>query len=84
MAPTGISRADMRRYNREYQARRRGSDSYKSQAEDACVMLAMEAGEITEMQAADMIGVDVVTMRGRRQDMIKRGINLAKQLNKKD
>ena len=78
--PTGLDTTDRQRYMREYQARRRGTKrSYKSEADSACVLLAWEAGEITEGVAAKLLGIDRVSARERKQCMIMRGVQLSRQ-----
>lgn len=51
--------------------------STKSEAEFACVLLAWEAGEICEMRAAEIMGIDLVTARERKNLMIEEGKRLA-------
>lgn len=76
--PTGLSRADRKRYMRDYQARRRGSVSYKTQAEDAAVLVALAAGEITTSCAATCLGVDIVEVRKRLADATKAGVAIVR------
>lgn len=47
-------------------------------ADAACILLAWEAGELSEGQAAKLLGLDRVSARARRQDMIKQGADLAR------
>ena len=76
---TGIDTTDKTRYMREYQAQRRGTKrSLKSEADSACILLAWEAGKISEGQAAKLMGVDRVTARDRKITMINQGIALAR------
>lgn len=56
-----------RRYYREYNARRRGTTSYKSLAEDAAVYVAYAACELSEAQACLLLGLDVIDFRERCQ-----------------
>lgn len=42
-----------------------------------CILLAVEAGEITEMRAARMLATDLVTMRGWKLTAIEQGRRLA-------
>lgn len=60
---TGIATFDKRRYQREYHAHARGQVSYKSLAEDAGILCAVAAGEVTEAAAAAVLGTDIVGVR---------------------
>lgn len=61
----GTAKTDRARYMRSYQAMRRGSVSYKTLAEDAAVLIAYAAGEVSEGRAAKSLGVDRLELRGR-------------------
>lgn len=64
---------DRTRYHRAYMARRRGSVSYKTLAEDAAVLLAVAAGEVTEGRGASTLSLDRVELRKRVNEMIVAG-----------
>lgn len=71
------------RRNRLYQAKHRGSRrSYKTELENIRVLLAWEAAELSEGQAAEAIGVDRVTLRVMRDGCIAHGLMLAQSLRK--
>jgi len=62
------------RYNRRAVRKHRGSRrSYLTEAEDALIILAWQAGELSEGQAARALGLDRVTARDRRIAAIERG-----------
>lgn len=62
---------------REYQAARRGSRSYKSEAEDSAVLVALAMGEISEGKAARALGLDRVSVRDRLQILLREGCERA-------
>ena len=69
------------RYNRHAQQKHRGSRRcYRTEAEDALILLAWEAGELSEGQAAKALGVDRVTARDRRLSAVERGHNIGHAL----
>lgn len=68
---------ELARYMREYQAKRRGSVSYKSAAEDASVLIAFALGLISEGRAAKAIYTDRVSLRGKLEDMVRDGCKRA-------
>jgi hypothetical protein len=71
------------RSDRLYQQKHRGSKtSPVTDLEDALVVLAWEAGELSEGQAAAALGVDRLGARLRREALLARGITLAYELKK--
>jgi predicted ArsR family transcriptional regulator len=71
------------RADRASQRKKRGSKtSPVTDLEDALVVLAWEAGELTEGQAAAALGVDRLGARLRREALLARGITLAYELKK--
>ena len=69
------------RKDRSYQVKHRGSRrSYRTEAEDALILLAWEAGELSEGQASKALWVDRVTARDRKIAAIERGRVLGKTL----
>lgn len=58
------------RQMREYMARRRGTTSYKSVAEDAPVLVAFAAGEISTVRAAQLLGCNKAELRRRFNAMV--------------
>lgn len=79
--PTGLDTADPRRYMRAYMARRRKSKSWKTFAEDAAVLCALAAGEVTTSAAAKVLGLDIVGVRERLAEFVAVGIRqVGKQL----
>ncbi len=64
---------------RAYMARRRGTKrSYKSEVEDAAVLIAWAAGELSEGVASRTLGLDRVTTRERLQALVAAGVDRAK------
>lgn len=62
---------------RHYMAQRRGTKRcLKTEADAACVLLAWEAGEITEGRAAKLLKTDRVSLRGLRLKMIEQGTKM--------
>ncbi len=76
--------AEQTRYMREYQAKRRGSTSFKSIAEDASVVVAFALGLISEGRACKTIGTDRLSFREKLDDMAKAGCQLANVLRSYD
>ena len=74
MKPTGLSTNDMKRYMRAYQANRRKSVSHKTMAEDASILTALAAGEITVACAAKVLGCDIVAVRERLKQAVSLGV----------
>lgn len=74
------SPAKRRRDRLSQQRHRGGKHSPLTQAENASILLALEAGELTEGQAAKALGVDRVSCRLLREEAIGRGIALAAAL----
>ena len=69
------------RYNRLAKAKQRGSKkSYVTQFEDAKIILAWEAENLTEGQAAKALQMDRVSMRILREELINAGGSLAREL----
>ena len=69
------------RYNRHAQQKHRGSRRcYRTEAEDALILLAWEAGELSEGQAAKALDVDRVTARDRRLAGISHGHDIGHAL----
>ena len=67
-----MTETDKTLYMRNYMAKRRGTKrSYKTEADAACVLLAWEAAEITEGQAAKLLRMDRVDVRGLRLKMLE-------------
>lgn len=68
---------DKRRYDRLAKQRERGSSrSYVTEIEDLKILLAWEAGELSEGQAMKALGVDRVSARVKKQEAIKEGAAL--------
>lgn len=69
------------RLNRTYKGQERGSrTSPKTEAEDAVICLAWEAGELTEGQAVAALGEDLIGARTKRDALIGKGVILAARL----
>ena len=69
------------RLARTYQGKSRGDRrSYKTELENAQVLLAWEAAYLSEGQASRMLNVDRVTLRMMRESTIAEGIKLADEL----
>ncbi len=71
------TREERARYMREYQAKRRGSVSHKSAAEDSSVLIAFALGLISEGRAAKALDTDRVSLRGKLEGMARSGCSLA-------
>lgn len=70
-----------KRYNRIAQAKHRGSKrSYRTELENAQIMLAWLAEELSEGQAAHALGVDRISLRVMRDGAIAQGLQLAEAL----
>jgi hypothetical protein len=69
------------RYNRIAQAKKRGSTSYKTELENALIMLAWEADILSEGQCASMLQLDRVTLRKWRLTALDRATALAEQMD---
>ena len=74
--PKLINGIDAKRYMRVYQAKRRGSTSYKTIVEDLRVILGYEAGELSEGQACRLMGTDPVSFRQQREAEIEKSVEL--------
>ena len=69
------------RKNRQYQQRARdGKRSYLTDIENLSIILAYEAGEITECHAARALGVGIVEARRMRIDALALGTGLARAI----
>ncbi len=74
---------DKVRYNRLAQAKHRGSKrSYKTELENAQIMMAWLNADLSEGQAARILGMERVALRVMRDDAIAEGIRLAEKLSK--
>lgn len=72
-----------RRQAREAQARHRGSRaSYVTAMENALLILAWEAAELSEGQVSAMLDMDRVSLRKLREDLIDRGMAVAQSLSR--
>ncbi len=66
-----------RRRMRVYQANhRRSKRSYVTLYEDAVIVLAWEAGELSEGQATKALGTDRLSARERRDELIADGLKI--------
>ena len=66
---------------RAYQAKSRGDRrSFKTELENAQILLAWDAGDLSEGQAAKALDVDRLTARVMRDDMLAAGLALADKL----
>jgi hypothetical protein len=71
----------VRRMNRSYQAKHRKSKrSYLSDYEDAVIVLAWERGDLSEGQASKALGLDRLSARIRRDDLVSAGLAMAATL----
>ena len=69
------------RQARLYQAKHRSSQrSYKTELENAQLLLAWEAAELSEGQMARLLDTDRLTIRKMRADAIDAGMRLANAL----
>jgi hypothetical protein len=69
------------RLARLYQGKSRGdSRSYKTELENVQLLLAWEAGDLSEGQVATMLGVDRVSLRMMRDGAKAAGMALAEEL----
>lgn len=76
-----LSEILQKRTERLYQRRHRGGKrSASDESENAAIMLAWEAGEITEGQAAKALGVDRVSAREMKLKAVALGRALAQEL----
>jgi gamma-glutamyl phosphate reductase len=74
---------DKRRYNRLAQAKHRKSKrSYKTELENAQIMLAWLNADLSEGQAAKALGMDRLSLRIARDDAIAEGIRQFEKLRK--
>lgn len=66
---------------RAYQAKSRGDRvSHKTEAENALLLFAWEAGDLSEGQMARALDIDRVTLRKMRDDARTKALALAEQL----
>jgi hypothetical protein len=71
------------RQARAYQAAHRGSGrSYKTELENALLLLAWEAAELSEGQISRILDVDRLEIRKMRQEAIDAGMELAREIKK--
>ena len=76
-----VTAAQKARSDRQYQRKRRaGKSSPVTDLEDALVVPAWEAGELTEGQAAAALGTCHLGARIRREALVGRGIRIAYEL----
>lgn len=76
-----MTAAQKARADRQYQRKHRaGKSSPTTDLEDALIVLAWEAGELTEGQAAAALGTDLLGARIRREALLGRGIQIAYEL----
>lgn len=69
------------RYHRKAQAKHRGGGtSHKTAKEDAQIMLAWEAGDLSEGQVAAALGLDRISLRKLRDDSIAAGLAMVEAL----
>ena len=74
-------RLQKQRRDRAYQAKHRGSASnYKTEWENALLLIAWEAAELSEGQVASALKLDRVSLRKMRDDAIKAGCEIADEL----
>lgn len=72
------------RLARSYQAKSRGDRrSYKTELENVQLLLALEAGDLSEGQVASMLGVDRVSLRIMRDEAKAEGMAMAEELRAK-
>lgn len=73
--------AKKQRLARLYQGKSRGDRrSYKTELENLQILLAWEAGDLSEGQVANMLDVDRVALRMMREGAIAAGMTLAEEL----
>jgi hypothetical protein len=73
--------AKKQRLARLYQGKSRGDRrSYKTELENLQLLLAWEAGDLSEGQVANMLDVDRVALRMMREGAIAAGMTLAEEL----
>ena len=70
----------VQRANRIAQAKGRGGRSYKTEMENAYLLLAWEAELLSEGQVASILDLDRVTLRIMRENAIARGLQIAEGL----
>ncbi len=69
------------RLARLYQGKSRGDRrSYKTELENVQILLAWEAGEMSEGQVANMLNVDRVSLRMMREGAVAEGMEIAEEL----
>mgnify|MGYP003344296207 CR=1 FL=1 len=71
------------RLDRMSQAKIRGSHSYKTEMENLQILLAWEAAELSEGQAAKALDMDRVSLRMLKEASIKSGILLCDDLKRR-
>lgn len=69
------------RYARIAQAKHRKSRSIKTELENAQLLLAWEAEQLSEGQVASMLDLDRVSLRKLRADAIDAGMQIAQALD---
>lgn len=72
------------RAQRLYQQKHRGGGSIKTELENAYLMLAWEAAELSEGQIASILGTDRLSIRLMREGAIARAMRIAEGLLAKD
>lgn len=73
--------AAKQRKARQYQAKSRGDRvSHKTEAENALLLFAWEAGDLSEGQLSRALDIDRVTLRKMRDDARTKALALAEQL----
>lgn len=73
--------AKKQRLARLYQGKSRGDRrSYKTELENVQLLLAWEAGHLSEGQVSNMLGVDRVSLRMMREGAVAAGMTLAEEL----
>ncbi len=70
------------RANRAYQAKHRGGTAcnYRTEMEDALIMLAWEAGELSEGQVARALALDRVSARVMKLEATRKGAEIGTRL----
>lgn len=72
---------EQQRYNRAAQCKHRGSrQSYRTQHEDALIILAWQAGRLSEGQAMRALATDRIGAREERDAAIDRGTEIGLEL----
>jgi len=80
-----VEKAIKRRYNRAAVSKsRNGENSYIRMYEDALIMLAWEAGELSEGQVVVALEADRIDQRQKRIDAIRMGAELGGALHERN